>query len=319
MEQVGIVILNYNNVVEIKKCINSILLYCDFTLVKCVIVDNGSKSELRDAVHIFLSEKTSSYKRLQKGAQTQPIGFLADITYLCLPKNEGYARGNNEGIEFLYGFNSISHILILNSDIVLTEDIIKPLLYHLSQLSNVGCISPLLYKSNGEIDHCCARKNYPVGTIAYTFSYLFANRYRKLNAQLKILKADPSLLKQRIVEIELPSGSCMLFEKATLQKIGGFDPETFLYYEESILSKKLLRIGKTCYLVPTVSCIHIGGSTTNSQQTSYFLKQCNYKSVLYYLKTYEPQAYVVRFYVILTGQLRLLRLYIGELYHALVD
>ena len=41
------------------------------------------------------------------------------------------------------------------------------------------------------------------------------------------------------MDIELPSGSCMMFNAEALRIIGGFDPNTFLYYEEDILYKKL--------------------------------------------------------------------------------
>ena len=249
-----IIILNYNNSTDTKYCISSILKYSPKEKIKLLIVDNGSEENIREELHIFLNQTYSSYKRIKDGNDNNN---LKDITYLCLQENCGYARGNNAGIKFLCQFESITHIMILNNDIIFTEDVITPLLEVMPSLPDAGTISPLLYKPTKEIDYCCARKNYPINTLKYTFSYLFANKYKKLNNRLKIIQQDPSLIQHPYVEIELPSGSCMMFEKNTIHQIEGFDPNTFLYYEESILYKRLKAYGKRNYLIPSVSCIHI--------------------------------------------------------------
>ena len=69
-----------------------------------------------------------------------------------------------------------------------------------------------------------------------------------------------------------------------------------------------------CVLLPMVSCIHTGGATTTSMKTAYFLKKCNYESVLYYLKTYEKCSRIELYYVIITAYLRLFRLWLGKKY-----
>ena len=128
----------------------------------------------------------------------------------------------------------------------------------------------------------------------------------------KILKCSPDALQKESVDIEFPSGSCMMFRKEVLQKIDGFDPNTFLYYEENILYHKIQRVGQKCALIPSVSCIHTGGATTTSVKTAYFLKKCNLESLLYYLKVYECCSKWELLYVRLTGKLRLFRLWIGK-------
>ena len=174
MSQVGIVILNYNNTKEIIGCIESIITYLPKDKIKCVVVDNGSNDLNREYIHSYL-KKNSSYRRLNGGDRCDA---LEDFSYLCLPKNVGYACGNNAGIDFLNQYESITHIMILNSDIIITEDIVTPLLQQIEQLPNVGALSPLLYTPSGEVDHCCARYNYPIDILKYTFSYLYAKRYK---------------------------------------------------------------------------------------------------------------------------------------------
>lgn len=308
---IGIVILNYNNDSEIKNCINSIALYTNLSKVKLLIVDNGSLEAKHKNVKEFISEKFPSCQYMeQSGDECQ----LKAVNYLRLYKNLGYACGNNAGLELMYKDDEISHVLIVNSDILFTCDIVEPLLLKSSEIPNIGVISPILYKLNGEIDYCCARRNYNKKDLLLTFSIFLSRRYHERNAKNKILLTNPQLLSDELIEIELPSGSCMLFKKDVLKEIGGFDDNTFLYYEESILYKKLQAINKVNYLLPSVSCIHVGGATTTTTKQPYFLKKCNYESLMYYCKTYENFKCYQLLYIWITGHYWLFRLRLGRLY-----
>lgn len=309
MQQVGIVILNYNNTNDVKKCIDSALKYTPTEITKYVIVDNGSKECVKDEIHRFLAKKTNSFQCISEGGAND----LKQITYICLPKNIGYARGNNVGIDFLCQFEEITHIMILNSDILFTEDILTPLLSMIDTTPNVGTVSPLLYRPNGNIDYCCARKNCSSICMSLAFSYIFARIYRKMVADSYILLNEPDLLKKPNFEIDLPSGSCMLMDKSVITQIGGFDNNTFLYYEENILFEKFKKLHLKNYIVPSVSCIHVGGSTTNNTKSALFLKRCNYESLIYYLKTYRNISFIILHYIHLSAKIRLSKMRLNQL------
>ena len=298
---VGIIILNYNNVKDIKECIDSLIRCVDMSFIKLLVVDNGSTKGISQEVADYLKTRFVEVQEIQK---TKPVSELEKISYLRLSENIGYARGNND--------TDISHILILNSDIIITEDIIPTLRDYTNHHKGVAAVSPLLYKRNGEVDYCCARRSLSKADLLKTFSFVFGKQYIKALENQKILKCSPDALQKESVDIEFPSGSCMMFRKEVLQKMDGFDPNTFLYYEENILYQKIQRVGLKCALIPSVSCIHTGGATTTSVKTAYFLKKCNLESLLYYLKAYEDCSELELIYVRLTGKLRLLRLWIGE-------
>ena len=96
---IAIVILNWNNYPDTKKCLDSLskLTYQNTTII---LVDNGSQ----DDSNRLLKEE------------------YPDITILELPKNLGFAGGTNFGIKYALK-NSFKHILLLNNDTeVLAED-----------------------------------------------------------------------------------------------------------------------------------------------------------------------------------------------------
>ena len=138
-----------------------------------------------------------------------------------------------------------------------------------------------------EIDYNCARKNHTEWELILKYLFLFHNvcnfiskkdRNRLILLGKKEFGANP-------IQIELPSGACFLIKKDLMYKIRGFDPNTFLYMEESILYKKISALALNNYLDPTVSCIHLGASSTKKATNSFILK-VGLNSTEYYLNNY---------------------------------
>lgn len=284
----GIVILNYNNAQLSLSCVDSVIWH-NSSPAKFIIIDNAST----DSSMEILGEGLST--RFNEGfAQYHP-----GETPTCLPlcslirsdKNGGYAQGNNVGLKLAENDDEIDTILILNNDIVFIEDIIPGLVSFLDSTPDVGIVSPLLLKKDGKsIDYNCARNDCTLREIA-SYYLLYCRDYKgimsKFARQGKILVNHSELLNQQSVPIELPSGSCMLIRKSLFKEIDYFDPNTFLYYEESILYRKLLSVNKVNYLLPCIRCIHLGAQTTANANRSYsYLKSSN-KSAYYYVMHYR--------------------------------
>ena len=300
IKMVGIIILNYNNATDIVSCVKSILENVDENNFRIVVVDNGSNIDVRDGVERAMVE-LSENSFLSIGEIPQYQMSLPLITYLKLPVNLGYARGNNAGFELLKSCNEVSYIMICNSDIIFTSDIITPLANKYPKCKDIGALSPMLYRMDGSVDLSCARSAYEMKDLIFTFSYLFSSLYRSRIRRKQLLLQHPNLKDESLVEVDMPSGSCMLFEKSVFEEIEGFDPNTFLYYEEAILYHKLKTLDRKNYLIPTISCIHTGGATTSSTKTSLFLKKCNIDSLLYFMSTYMKASFITLMYIKITG------------------
>ena len=201
--------------------------------------------------------------------------------------NDGYAKGNNKGLELVERDPEVTNVLILNNDILFVQDIIPSLLDYYYKLPDAGIISSLLYKKDLTIDLRCARKNTNIWIeiIRKLFNYTLAFFKLDLSKRLYLLHDGENI--PELLPIELPSGSCMLINKQLFADIGFFDPNTFLYVEENILYKKLLTKGKRNYLCGNLKCIHLGASSTSVSHTSVFLLKCERDSFTYYIRTYE--------------------------------
>lgn len=284
---VGIVILNYNNSKDTIACVNSVLKYIDVQF-KLLLVDNGSTNKaVTDELINYVTTLESSYSC--KVLEDTNALALKQINLLLLPTNIGYARGNKQGLSMIYNDSEIDYIMILNNDILFTCPIVGNLINILEKIEDAFLVSPLLFKRDGKtIDYTCARNNYSINEFfcCYIFKYFdIFGINKRIYKKNHVLLNSPKLICEKMIEIEMPSGSCFVTRKGDFFAIGDFDPNTFLYCEENILSKKIQCIKKKSFLIPSQTCIHLGGSTT-SQSLSSFIAKCSRDSILYYIKNY---------------------------------
>lgn len=288
MEQVytAIIILSYNGASDTINCIRSIESI-NSSPVKFIVVDNGSSDREENLVLEHFFEQSGHEFRLLKDSDT-PDAELPYYSFLASANNDGYARGNNKGLRLAYGDSTIHNILILNNDILFTEDILPSLLRFQQQKSDCGLVTPLIVSGTGEIDHCCARRvptNWEILRLFGLFGRDLFHLLSRANHRQKILLNNPGLIELPSFPVDVPSGACMLIDKELLRTIGGFDPDTFLYYEENILYQKLRALSRINYCVPSVKCTHLGAGSTQNQN-SRFLQRCNLESADLYLSRY---------------------------------
>lgn len=283
----AVIILNYNNSQDTINCIKSVEKY-NTADIKYIIVDNGStKGIVVEEISSFLKESFSDVLFLHD-KETSP-SVLPKMTFLISERNEGYGEGNNKGLRLAYKDESIDDVLILNTDILFVDDIIPKMQSVRATLSDCAIISPILYKKDFEdIDYNCARKNHKEWELIFTYLFLYKDICGFISqneAKRKLFLSNPDLQKEDILPIELPSGSCMLVSKALMNKVGGFDSGTFLYFEENILFKKIKALGLRNYLLPQCKCIHLGATSTQKVAGAFLLK-CSLDSASHYLSHY---------------------------------
>lgn len=286
----AIIILNYNNWQDTINCIDSVEKY-NTSPIKYIVIDNGSTHpEAVSKLSLFFYDrygKTYQIFDYEKGEIPETLPY---VSFVVSKVNDGYARGNNKGLQYANADSSIDHVMILNNDILFVEDIIPGLLERLTSTEDAAIVSPILYKKNMQgIDYNCAKNNPTNWDIILTYLLLYRNFFgflKRKNKRMFILQGTPEAIYDDKVEIDLPSGSCMLMKKALMQDIEGFDPNTFLYYEEPILYKKISGRGLKNYLLPNCRCIHLGAGSTSST-SNMFVARTTFESMSYYFRQYS--------------------------------
>lgn len=68
------------------------------------------------------------------------------VTYIESSTNDGYASGNNKGLNLTKCDDEIEYVMILNNDVLFIQDIIPQLENKYNQLKDAAILSPILYK-----------------------------------------------------------------------------------------------------------------------------------------------------------------------------
>lgn len=220
-----------------------------------------------------------------------------DIYYISIDENLGYAKGNNflihKGVEY-YGDN-FDYILISNPDIIIDNPLtlftLKDILSHKKNCSIIG---PKVKKGR-EIQGPYKEQT----IIKYIFYYLFpfiSVPYRKIIFHRRKYCTDEGVV-WRII------GAFMLIKYDSLKRVNYFDENTFLYWEEDILSFKLSKINQKVYYYPRIEIKHYHGGGKSTK----------------YLSKYAIDS--MRYYFTIRGYNKLLiniAIYVSKIYNAVV-
>lgn len=268
----GIAIINYNKYDKTVECVKSVFKTVK-SEYKIYLLDNASQN--------------NSYDELKAH-----FGNDSRVMLIKSEENLGYARGNNLCIEKAKA-DGCDSILISNNDIIFNENTVDTLLF---KLRENGCLitAPKILGTDNkqQISVKAVRPSYK--------EYLMFSNYIIGNFIPK--KKVRNHLKKTALKDEgyvyWTSGACFMADMAQFEKIGFFDPYTFLYFEEFIISEKAEKNGMKLLYVPEASVIHFHGASTGGS-ANLFTRLENFKSESYMFSNY---------YVISPVRLKIIRL-----------
>lgn len=172
----SIVILTYNQLEYTKQCIESIRSYTKPGTYELIIVDNAS------------TDSTREWIQEQK-----------DINAVLNEENLGFPKGCNQGIEISKGDN----ILLLNNDVVVTNNWLENLISALYSDDSIGAVSCVT-------NHCSYKQTVPT---------YYKNINEMQEFALSFNHSDSKKWEERLKLV----GFCLLLKKAIIQEVGLLD------------------------------------------------------------------------------------------------
>jgi GT2 family glycosyltransferase len=248
MEEIAIVILNYNGRNYLEKFLPSVIKFSPNSII--YVADNHSTD---DSI-TFLKTK------------------FPTIKLIINEKNGGFAKGYNDALKRI----KAKYYLLLNSDIEVTKDWLRPLYETIQDKKIVACQPKILsYSNKNKFEHAGAcggflDKNY----------YPFCRGRILEKTEVDKQQYD---FKQ---EIFWASGACILIKADLFHKLDGFDEDFFAHMEEIDLCWRLKKLGYQIYVDPASIVYHVGGGTLNYM--SPFKTYLNFRNSLFMiLKNHE--------------------------------
>ncbi|MBT2291603.1 glycosyltransferase [Paenibacillus albidus] len=211
----SIILLTYNKLQYTQACIESIRKYTQKGTYQLIVVDNLSTDGTRD----WLADQT-------------------DILTIFNEENVGFPKGCNQGIEIATGDN----ILLLNNDVLVTENWLTLMNDCLYSSNDIGAVGPVSNSAYGDQEI-----NAAYSTLDEMWS--FANEYNRSTA--------PDW-EQKIKLI----GFCMLIKKEVVDQVGLLD-EIFSpgMCEDGDYSLRIIQAGYKLMVCRNIFIHHFGSTS----------------------------------------------------------
>ena len=224
--KLSIVILNWNGIRHLRRFLPSLVKYSAGEQFEIIVADNHS-----DDGSCGLVEKE-----------------FPGVKILRLDQNYGFAEGYNQALKN----NLAEYILLLNSDVEVTENWLTPMLKIMDDHPSVGVCQPKILSLNQPEKFEYAGAS---GGFIDQFGYPFC-RGRLVNFQENDLGQYDSP-----ISVFWASGAAMLVRGKLWHELGGFDADFWAHMEEIDLCWRLKNRGYKVVVCPGSKVYHLGGGT----------------------------------------------------------
>lgn len=249
----SIVIVSWNVKGLLKKCLESIFQNQGNLELEIVVVDNASQDGTIEMVK-----------------KNFPL-----VNLIANTNNLGFATANNQGIAKSHS----DFILILNPDTLVIKNALEKMLDFLQQNYQIGIAGGKHLNPDWTLQPSVRRfpSFWPIFFILTKIAKIFPNIpsvYDYLAKDFNYRLAQP---------IDQVAGSFLMLRKKTLEEIGLFDENFFIWFEEVDLCKRAKTAGWQIWYIPNAEVIHYGGQSFN-QKLTWEKQKLFFQSAWYYFK-----------------------------------
>jgi len=236
---VSVIIVNYHSAPLVIDCVRSVKekTRCTYEII---VVDNasgdGSVETLREA-------------------------FGDTVTVIASDENLGFGKANNLGVKHATG----DYVFLLNPDTVLVNDAIDILLDYIKTHEDVGVAGGnLVFPDMRPAPSFCREFSTPkTEKQQSTWRYLLKTRFSRGKQPKQTTEYNYTDAPEKVAYV---FGADMMLKKTLYEEIGGFDPDFFMYGEETELMWRITQKGYRVVCVPQSRIIHLEGATTKTSE-----------------------------------------------------
>lgn len=251
-----LIIINCNDYKTTKHLVDNVV---DYKVIdKILIVDNNSREEEKNLIKSIKNHK---------------------IEKIFNDENLGYSSAINIGAKYLIDKYGKCNLIISNSDIVIMDEKDLSELIDLLSYEKVGLVVPSLLergKLNRGWKEIGAKTDFLLG-IPIVRDFIEDN----------IIYYNKDYYQSDYSFVDIVSTAFFLITSDNLQKIGYMDENVFLYYEGSILSKKIRDNDLMVVISNKVKIKHLYSKSVDNMITSYKKYKLFKDSQIYYHSTYR--------------------------------
>ena len=248
----GYVILHYQSIEITKKCVDKLLMFSKNNPI--IIVDNCSPN--------------GSGKQLEK-----MYSKCINITVIINEENQGFAKGNNLGYQYIKRKYSLNYVVVMNNDIMIEDNDFAVIIEQFMEKNEVDVCGPDMVTLKGNHQNPLQLKPY---TSKYLQRRVRADKIKvlllrtrlfwKLYENYKKTNKIPIRTKQPTVFDCILHGSCIIYGPEYIKREqNAFFSILYMYNEEAILYDYLVHKGYKTGYCSDVTILHMEGVSTSER------------------------------------------------------
>jgi len=230
MKKVAVVILNWNGQKLLEQFLPFIISYTDSRLADIIVADNCSTDDSLEYIKQNFTE----------------------VQLITLSENYGYAEGYNKALAEI----SHEYVVLLNSDVEVTDNWLQPMIAFLDNNKGVAAVQPkiLAQRNKDYFEYAGA-----AGGFIDKYGYPFCRGRILSSVEKDINQYDNP------IDIFWASGACLVIRLDIFKEAGGFDSSFFAHMEEIDLCWRLNARGKRVVCIPQSVVYHVGAATLSEE------------------------------------------------------
>ncbi|HTZ17985.1 MAG TPA: glycosyltransferase family 2 protein [Dissulfurispiraceae bacterium] len=246
--------------------------------VSFIIVNYNTKQLLKDLLDFFDASNppfTYSVVVVDNKSSDGSVAMLSErerrptnLTAILNDENVGYGRAVNRALSSA----DSRYVCILNTDVILTGDVLAALWGYLEKNPENGVCSPIV-----------CNKDMSIQGFFYTFSaiFLYSDFIKKCYSTYKKFRISISRLP---IKVDGVAGAFIFLRRSVIEGGELFDPNFFFYFEDTDLAHTLHDRGIPAYILPDQRIIHLGGQSGEGSNWKLFYES----KYLYVRKHFGP-------------------------------
>ena len=238
--KLSVIIVNYNVRAYLEQCLRTVFKALEGIEGEVFVVDNQSTD----------------------GSTEMVRERFPQVSLIANAENVGFSRANNQAIRTSTG----EHVLLLNPDTVVGEDVFHKVLAFLDAEPTSGGLGVRMIDGTGQFLPE-SKRGLPTPAVAF---YKIIGLTRLFPRSRVFGRYHLGHLPEHeAARIEILSGACMFLRRKTLDEVGLLDESFFMYGEDIDLSYRITLGGYHNWYLPQARIIHYKGESTKKSSVNY--------------------------------------------------